>query len=137
MIDKFVKAWEKGKSDLRKQYEQEIPAGYHQIVEDVIRLIDKNTDSSIHPDPERITQIDEGNYKGTKVFVIGETGYQPSQYWYVRTFYGSCSGCDTVMGLRRKNGSGEPPTEEQVEGFMRLALHCVQKLREMDSDSTF
>ena len=136
MIKEFVKVWEKNKGDLRKEYAEKLPGGYGQIVEDVVKMLGRS-DIYRTPDPERITEIDEGNYKGTKVFVIGETGHQPSQYWYVRTFYGSCSGCDTVMRLQRKNGYGEPPTEEQVEGFMRLALHCVQGLREMDSDSTF
>ena len=40
------------------------------------------------PGLERIHRIDDGDYQGTLVFVIGGKGYQLSTYWYVKVSYG-------------------------------------------------
>ena len=43
--------------------------------------------------------------------------------------YGSCSGCDTLEGIRHYND--DKPTEEQVRDYMTLALHIVQGMKRM------
>ncbi len=80
-------------------------------------------------DPERIHRIDDGDYQGTLVFVIGASGYQPSTYWYVTVGYGSCSGCDTLEAIRFYGD--DPPTSQQVTDYATLAPHIVEGLREM------
>jgi len=79
------------------------------------------------PDPERITAIDHGDYQGTRVFVVGETGYQPSTYWIALIGYGSCSGCDTFEGIRSYDDG--KPSEQQAADYFTLALHMVQAMR--------
>lgn len=130
MIDKFVEVWENNKSDLREKYTEDLPGSYRSVVEDVIQLISDGDVGRRGPDPNRITEVDEGHYQGTKVFVIGEEGYQPSTYFYVRCSYGSCSHCDALLAIKRKEDR-----EEQVDGVMRMALHVVQSLHKMDQDS--
>ena len=69
------------------------------------------------PDIERITKIDHGSYQGTILFIIGATGYQPSEYWAVFVSYGSCSGCDTLQAADSK------------EDLYTLALHMLQRMK--------
>ncbi len=135
MIQKFTEVWEENKQELKKKYGDVHPQNYSEIVADVIGLISENAQNiSGHPipDPKRIHVIDDGDYQGTKVYVIGEDGYQPSSYFYVRVHYGSCSGCDTLLSIRGSMLRGEnEPNDEQQAGYMRLALHIFQSLKQM------
>lgn len=76
-----------------------------------------------------MTVIDDGNYQGTQIFIIPLDTYQPSVSDYVMThnYYGSCSGCDTLMGIHGYEDG--LPSDEQVKEYMSLALHLVQKLK--------
>lgn len=125
MIKEFIERWEINKNSLRTSFSTSHPESYENLVQRVISILED-------PDPERIHKIDDGDYQGTLVFVIGEKGYQPSAYWYVKVEYGSCSGCDTLESIR--SYSDETPTEEQVNDYMTLALHIVQGLKLMGSD---
>src|SRR5690606_41690756 len=103
---------------------------YRAVVKAVCQVITPDDYGDI--DPERIHEIDDGDYQGTLVYVIAATGYQPDDYWYVRVGYGSCSGCDTLEAI--KEYSDEPPTDDQVAQYMPLALHIVQGLRKMGGE---
>ena len=70
------------------------------------------------PDPNRITQINHGDYQGTLVYVIAGGGYQPHDHFATHVFYGSCSGCDTLESI---NMNSDPA--EKGEGYYTLALH--------------
>ena len=77
---------------------------------------------------ENITVIDNGDYQGTFMFLIPKDCYQPSESDYLLTFvdYGSCSGCDTLMGIQ---GSGDvKPTEQQLKGYMALCKDLVMNM---------
>ena len=127
MIPELVAEWESKKNDLRSVWESRHPSDYKDLVKETIRAISGATVGYRKLDPERITEIDEGDYQGTLVYVIGETGYQPSTYWAVLVSYGSCSGCDTLQLIR---GYGDDtPSEDQVDQYMTLCLHVVQKIR--------
>lgn len=119
MIQQFVDAWFAEKDDLRQKWSKDFPGEYLDIVRGVV---------SVMPgmDPDRIHEIDDGDYQGTLVYVIGAQGYQPSDYWCARVEYGSCSGCDTLQAL-----SDEDNETKKLDGLMTLALHIVQKLRPM------
>jgi hypothetical protein len=133
MIQDFIDRYMNKKHLLRQAFEKAHPDSYKTVVRGVIKILSENHDD---PDPERIHEIDDGNYQGTLVYVIGATGYQPSAYWYVRVYYGSCSGCDTLEGIRDSTGwSEDGPNEQQVDDYMTLALHIVQGLKRMDDES--
>jgi hypothetical protein len=131
MIKAFVEKWEAGKDGLRKHFESAHPENYKAIVKAVIDCIADEHEYDL-PDPSRIHEIDDGDYQGTLVYVIGGGGYQPSSYWYVKVSYGSCSGCDTLQAI--KDYSSEQPTERQVAGYMTLALHILQGLKPMQAE---
>lgn len=75
-----------------------------------------------------MTVIDNGDYQGTQIFLIPMETYQPSveDYVYTNTYYGSCSGCDTLQAIQSYDYN-ELPNEEQIKDYMTLALHLLQK----------
>lgn len=131
MIKEFVDRFMEKNPELRAVFTEAHPEDYKAVIKAVVSILNDGNDyGSI--DPERIHQIDDGDYQGTLVFVIAATGYQPSDYWYVKVSYGSCSGCDTLEAIR--DYSDDKPNEEQVRDYMTLALHVVQGLKKMGDD---
>jgi hypothetical protein len=131
MIQDFVNRFEAKRDELEATFRGKHPDAYVDVVKAVVTALHSDKYGSI--DPERIHQIDDGDYQGTLLFVIAASGYQPSDYWYVKVGYGSCSGCDTLQAISKY--SSKPPTDEQVRDYMTLALHVVQGLRKMDDDA--
>jgi hypothetical protein len=129
MIQKIVDAWMSNEASARAAFAAKHPEEYKDIVRVVVETLCLTMGKYNRPDPERIHEIDDGDYQGTLVYVIAEAGGQPSRYWYARVGYGSCSGCDTLQSLR--GWEDGPPTPKQVNGYMTLALHIVQGMREM------
>lgn len=131
MINQFVAAWDARKEEVRAVFAAKHPNSYVDIVRAVVSIF-SNGDEYGAPDPERITQIDHGEYQGTLLFVIGARGYQPSDFWFVKVYYGSCSGCDTLQAIQGYEDG--PPSEDQVNQYMTLALHIVQRIKAMDGE---
>lgn len=132
MIEEFTKAWFANKDSVRAKFAEKHPASYIEVVRAVVGML---ANAGCDPDPERVQEFDNGDYQGTLVFVIGAKGYQPDRYWYVKVGYGSCSGCDTLQAI--SHYSDDPPTEEQLNDYMTLALHIVQELREMEGVTVY
>ena len=133
MDGKIVAAWDANKAKVRKVFEAGHPENYKAVVRAVVQMLHDASDEYDRPDPERIHEIDDGDYQGTLVYVIGASGYQPDRYWYVRVSYGSCSGCDTLQHILNW-GEGRP-SADQVDQYMTIALHIVQQIREMSGES--
>ena len=79
-------------------------------------------------DINKITEIDDGDYQGTLLFLVPLDIYQPAEYDYITTYvgYGSCSGCDTLLGI--SNYSWDLPTDDQVNLYLILCLHMVEHM---------
>ena len=140
MIEEFTKRWFSHNHLVREQFEKEIPSSYSDIVKAVVTMLhDEDDYGSI--DPKRIHSIDDGDYQGTLLYVIGASGYQPSDYWYVKVGYGSCSGCDTLQAITDGEWSCDTDEEkaawkkETVDKLMTLALHIVQGLKKMGEEA--
>jgi hypothetical protein len=131
MIQEFVDKFMEGKVQIEDAFKEKAPESYKEIVEKVISLL-HDDDAYDSVDPERIHEIDDGDYQGTLLYVIAASGYQPDDYWYVKVGYGSCSGCDTLESI--SGYSDEKPTDDQVKDYMTLALHIVQGLKKMGED---
>lgn len=125
MIQEFVTQWEARKKEVEDTFRKAHPS-YLGIVEAVVGILGEGYG---RPDPERITEIDHGEYQGTLLYVIAAHGYQPSDYWLVKVDYGSCSQCDTLQGIRYSGDWEDLPNEEQVKEYMTLALHILQGLK--------
>ena len=76
---------------------------------------------------EKITEIDDGNYQGTLIYVIPFDTYQPGADEYLMTHvdYGSCSGCDTLQYIQMLGDRDGLLNDEQVSEFMSLCKDLV------------
>ena len=129
MITEFVQRFDAKRAGLLATFQQAHPNDYHEIVNHLVEAVTDDDYSRFNPDPERIHQIDDGDYQGTLVFVIGEKRYQPSRYWVTYVGYGSCSGCDTLQAISKY--PDDPPTPEQANEYLTLALHLLQRMKEV------
>jgi len=137
MIQEFVKAWDANKEALReyiRTHEQKEYDEYAKLVkilfEVVINPYIESVDETHYTyNTESIHIIDDGDYQGSQLFIIPNNDYQPSPYEYVWTHcsYGSCSGCDTLLGISTYDDG--LPSEEQVDGYMTLLLHLLQRCK--------
>jgi hypothetical protein len=93
------------------------------VVENILN--DETSDYSDTWDSKKITIVDNGDYQGTLLFLIPTKTYQPSEYEYLMTYvdYGSCSGCDTLLGIQ--SFGNVKPTEQQLKDFMTLCKDLV------------
>lgn len=140
MIAKFVTRFDENRSVLRERFRAKFPGSYQDIVKEVIDILSDEEDYSGSPDPNRITEIDHGDYQGTLLYIIGATGYQPYTYWAVKVSYGSCSGCDTLAAIESDCKYDESYTnrivnDRALDDLMTLALHIVQGLKLIGEES--
>ena len=133
MIKEFVKAWDANKANLQEYFETHEMREYSEY-KDLVRAL---FEIVINPyikkrygytyDIDCIEELDHGDYQGTKIFWLHVDRYQPCAKDYVSTHndYGSCSGCDTLMGIQCYCDG--LPTEVQVSEHMTLCLHLLQR----------
>jgi hypothetical protein len=131
MIKEFVDLYMKNKETLELTFKNKHPENYKEVVCNVIGIL--KTDDYDCISNKRVHEIDDGDYQGTLVYIIGADGYQPDDYWYVKVGYGSCSGCDTIEAIREY--SEDLPTEGQVKDYMTLCLHIVQGLKKLNCEA--
>ena len=133
MIKEFVDRWDSKKDHLESWLKTKHPDSYKELVTKVMEMLeDENWEYGECPDSSQITEIDNGDYQGTLLYLIPVKTYQPNDYYFVKVGYGSCSGCDTLEGIRCYEDT--PPREDQVKDYMTLALHIVQKLKILGGD---
>lgn len=131
MIKHFVNAWEENKyklEDYIKTHSQDNYITYESLTKLIIeKVLNNYKDLSFQTDD--IVEIDFGDYQGTYIYVFHEDTYQPdiNETFYTSVYYGSCSGCDTLLGISEY--SGKLPTEDQVKQYMDLCLHLIQNIK--------
>lgn len=118
MIKEFSERFIASKDLIRAKFAKERPGTYRAVLDVILNHITVDAYEPFAIDPQRVHEIDDGDYQGTILFVIAEKGYQPSQYYAVYVGYGSCSGCDTLQSIVGWHGE---ITEEEVNGLMDLA----------------
>jgi hypothetical protein len=131
MIKEFAEKWFKNKDKLEtwfKTTRQEEYSDYEIIVKKVVELIINDSDDDYdNYSLEDLVVIDNGNYQGTQLFITHKNRYSPYIEDYIITHndYGSCSGCDTLLGISMYDD--ELPNDNQVEDYMALSLHILQR----------
>ena len=102
---------------------------YEYLVKLIVKyILNPSIEKRAKFDADKITVIDNGDYQGTVLFMIPRDTYQPSANDYLITYswYGSCSGCDTLMEIQESGDSGNKwPTENQVKDYMALCKDLV------------
>lgn len=138
MIQELVAQWNERNGELESWLREQHPESYEQLVEQLVRLVLSGETSrgygDSHLDPSKIAVVDHGHYQGTQLFLVSLDTYQPDadDYVWFDNYYGSCSGCDTLEHLR--GWEDGPPNDEQVKGYMDLALHMVQRMKWLTPD---
>lgn len=140
MIKEFVSAWEKNMNKLEEYFEktkQKEYGEYGEIVKKLFEIVINPylEDNAEYPlekgfNLENMVVIDNGDYQGTQIFILPLNVYQPSEDEYVvtNTYYGSCSGCDTLMAIQDYDND-KLPSKEQIKEYMLLSLHILQKCK--------
>lgn len=124
---KFIKQWEANKNKLKKyfknnkQYEYN---SYEEIIRLILRLCLTGYDWNYHIQSLK----DDDNGHGYTLFIAStKNGLIKA---ITHNSYGTCSGCDTLLKISEyKTGY---PTKEQVNEYMTLALHLVQRMKKID-----
>lgn len=136
MIKEFVSAWETSKEELKIHIENHMHDMYMADYKDLVKLlfdviINPNIDGNYVTDD--MTVIDDGDYQGTLIFILHDSGYQPciEDYVYTSVCYGSCSCCDILQGIQYDDASDE----EKVSDYMTLMLHLIQHCNRMIDQS--
>ena len=106
------------RTDLNKCY-------YKTLVELTFESIMNEENDMNTYDISKITEIDDGDYQGTLIYLIPFAVYQPAEGEYLMTFinYGSCSACDTLQGIQK--WSNDKLTECQLTDFMALCKDII------------
>lgn len=135
MLKVLIEKWDKNKERLSEAL-HEMPLQYVGYKDLVKLTFDKIYNDGVSPecnwaydklDTERITEINDGEYQGTLLFLIPFAGYQPAEYEYLMTYigYGSCSGCDTLQGIQDYLPDDGQPTERNIAQFMVLCKDII------------
>ena len=119
-------AWAEHEGKLREAI-ADIPDADNISYHDLIKLLflhvyNAHAKSHQSLNVEKITEIDDGDYQGTLIFLIPFATYQPDESEYLMTYvgYGSCSGCDTLQHIQLNGSYGEKPNEGQVNDLLTL-----------------
>ena len=134
MIKYCLDKWNTNKEKLQNALEIQTgwnECNYKDLVIATVEYILNGSDmyNDIQWDAKNITEIDNGDYQGTLIFLIPQDAYQPAEYEYLITYvyYGSCSGCDTLLAIQ--DYGDEKLTNSQVKAFMSLCKDIVMNMK--------
>lgn len=109
MIKYCLAKWEKNKDALNESLRNDAAleeCDYLHLVKKVVSIILNDGETGECWDDKwsvkNITEIDNGDYCGTLLYLIPRDTYEPSEYDYLMAYagYGSCSGCDTLKHVQ-------------------------------------
>ena len=134
MVNEFVTQWYKNSYKLReklrkvKNHELEYIDLVNLLIKEVINPNQNNWDFVL--DERLLIEIDHGDYQGTQIYIVPRKGYQPNEedYFFTHNDYGSCSGCDTLLGIWSWSEDGYI-SDRQVDDLMTLCMHLLQRFK--------
>ena len=133
MIKEFISQWWKNKDNMEHYFRSIQKIGnveYKDIVKALIEnVLNVDAEEKCYKISTDIHEIDDGDYQGTQIFVVHNNTYQPdlNDYFFANNYYGSCSGCDTLMNIT--DYSDMPATEEQIKELMTLAFDLLRSFK--------
>lgn len=130
MLKVLVQKWDKNKDKLQHVLETRTDLrriDYKDLVKLTFGVIYNDEEEQTYLNIDRITEINDGDYQGTLLFLIPLDWYQPSEYDYLMTCvgYGSCSGCDALEHILSYDYSEGVLTKTQVKDFMTLCKDII------------
>ena len=137
MIKKYIDLWQKNKASMKdflKRTRQE-NLDYKLLLSKTIELsINCDLNDYDKLDTENIIEMGDGDYQGCLVYVISPckayvTSPYPNSYVTTYVWYGSCSGCDALEGIREYDDG--LPNDNQIESYMLLCLHMLERMKKL------
>lgn len=130
MLKYCLRKWDENKKKLEDSLRNDSnlnDCDYKYLVQKVVDII-LNTNEKDPWDSEEISEIDDGEYAGTLLYLIPRKMYTPSEYDYLMTYvgYGSCSGSDTLKGIQ--DDIRNEISEESLEDFMTLSRDIITRM---------
>ena len=147
MLDWVIQKWEKNKGRLEAAIRQDKNINeceYVYLVELVVHYIlndgceikeDDWYEDELRWNAKRITEVDDGEWHGAKLFIIPKLTHWPAveEYLFTYQYYGSCSVCDTLQRIQSVfwekvvdfHFTAELPTESQVKDYLLLCQYLV------------
>ena len=150
MLKYCVEKWDKNKTLLMNALQSEEiynklgSCEYADLVKLVVKYILNDGKAEEYDagewDEYNITEVDNGDYRGTLLYLIPAKTCQPGEDEYLITFvdYGSCSGCDTLLSIQwdmpnrkycKSDDQFASRKRRTIEDFMTLCLHLVQHMK--------
>ena len=132
MVREFVEQWDKNKDKLRDYFKttpQTEYSSYKSILAQLLRLAVTHNKAGEEWDLDAIMESKRHCYHGNFVFGFNSAWDRASEFTVTYVGYGSCNGCDTLQRIQALSDKEDLPNEEQVNGYITLALHMVQKMR--------
>lgn len=131
MLAYSIEKWNKNRSRLEKSLREDpnIKNGdldYLDLVKKIIDNVLNDDGDSWSFDISSVTEIDDGSYSGTLLFLMPRDTYCPDERDYLMTFvnYGSCTGCDTLKRINHDFEFGEN-FDRAIKDYMTLCRHIV------------
>lgn len=124
MIKEFADRFISKKDEIRKQFKEKKPESYDDIIQCVLESI---KEEGCYNQPTNFKRIDYGDYQGDYFYVVADDKDSPMNFWTVIISYGSCSGCDTLEKIKYDSLT----EEEEINDYIKLALHVVQKIKKV------
>lgn len=135
MIQEFVDAWRdrqdiykewlEGLSDREREYLE-----YKDLVEFLFTLVINPAVSEMDDfwngfDIDDITEINNGSYQGTLIYIIPRDTYSPDEHDYIYTFidYGSCTVCDALQNAQSDE------KESCIKKMIMISLHIIEHFK--------
>lgn len=132
MNQEIIKRWDMNNAALREYIaNNNQPGSYSALVKAVIsQVLNNGVNDYWEQFSEDFIKIDDGDYRGTLLFILHKNVDAPSvrHYYYCDIRYGSCSACDAFLSVREQSYD-KTPTEKQVNGYMKLCLHIIQQIK--------
>lgn len=130
MLKYCLRKWDENKKKLEEELLKDPllnECEYKHIVEKVVEII-LNTNEEYLWNTEGITEIDDGDYQGTLLFLIPRKTYQPCEYEYLMTYvgYGSCPGCDALQAIQDYGENSI--SEDQLKDFRALCKDVITNM---------
>lgn len=139
MVKEFLEKWWKYKEGMETYFREKgniSEISYHGIVIALVKNV-LNRGVKWCGLSEEVCVIDDGDYEGTQIFILHNDACTPEikDYFYTHNYYGSCSGCDTLLSI--VEGSNGKATDEQVKLLMRLAFDLLRNIKPMAADAQY
>lgn len=141
MIKEFIFPWWENKDNMERYFRsiQKIESlEYKDIVKALVEnVLNVDAGEKYYKISTDIHVIDDGDWQGTQIFIVHNDTYQPDlkDYFFANNYYGSCSGCDTLMSITKY--SDEPATEEQIKELMTLAFDLLRSFKPFVPNATY